>query len=157
MVIRRQSNNPFFGVLVVLVLFVMIWLAISAVRGIFMILSWLALPLFVLALILNYRVVTDYFKWLWRLLRQETVKGIIYTGLTLLAYPFVSAYLAMKAFNNNRWSENNPDEEVDGEYIKYKEVEIVDEEDDFLELEDLDEMKENPRRSNDSNAYDDMF
>ncbi len=153
--IRRQGSNPFIGVLVILLLFVMIWMAISAVRGVFMILSWLALPLFVLALILNYSVVTDYFKWLWKMLREDTVKGLIYSGLSIVAYPVVSAYLAFKAFTNNRWT--NPKaggNKSKGDYIDYKEVEITDEED-FLELPELDVMKKDSKNAD--NKYDDMF
>lgn len=157
MIFRRQGGNPFIGVIILIFVLVMIWLAISAVRGIFVILSWLALPLFILALVLNYQVVTDYFKWLWKTLKEDTVKGIIYTGLSLLAYPFVSAYLAFKAFSNNRWSSSTSDEDVKGSYIKYKEVEVV-EEDDFLDLPELEELKESKKKNQKpGNDYDEMF
>lgn len=122
-----------------------------------MILSWLALPLFIMALILNYQVVIDYFKWLWKLLREDTIKGVIYSGLSLIAYPVVTAYLAVKAFANNRWS--NPKAQgttKKGEYLTYEEVEEVEEEDDFLDLPDLDELKQKPDGNN-GNKYDDMF
>lgn len=149
--VRRQSGNPFFGIVILMVLLIMLWLAVSAVKGIFTLLSWFALPLFIFAMIMNYTVVVDYFKWLWKMLREDTIKGIIYTGLSALAYPLVSAYLALKAFNNNRWT--NPKAEgktKQGEYIGYEEVP---EDEDFLELPEIESLKE----TKDSNKYDDMF
>ena len=62
--VRRQSGNPFFGIVILMVLLIMLWLAVSAVKGIFTLLSWFALPLFIFAMIMNYTVVVDYFKWL---------------------------------------------------------------------------------------------
>jgi len=153
--IRRQGSNPFVGVIILLFLLAMIWVAISAVRGIFMILSWLALPLFIIALVLNYEVVIDYFKWLWRMLRTDTLKGVVYTGLSIIAYPVVTAYLAFKASSNNRWT--NPKAQGNkskGEYIEYNEVEITDEED-FLELPEVEEVRRS--KEGDDKKYDDMF
>ncbi len=153
MIVKGQSNNPFFGVIVLLFLLVMIWAAVTAVKGIFLILSWLALPLFVLALILNYEVVTGYIKSLWRTLRENPIKGLLYTGLSIVGYPLVSAYLAFKAMMNNRWLRPKKPRQVKGEYIKYQEVD----EDDFLDLPQLEDMKETKESSSDSNKYDEMF
>ena len=151
--IRTQRSNPLAGIIVIMFLVGMIWLAITALKGIFAILSWMALPLFVSALILNHNVVIEYFKWLIGLLKNDTIKGVIYSGLTVLAYPLVSAYLAFKALNNNRWT--NPKaqgEETKGEYLTFQEVEDVSDEEDFLHLPTLEESAEP-----ESNKYDDMF
>jgi len=155
MIVRREGSNPFFGILIVLFLFMMVWFAITAVRGIFMLLSWLALPLFILALVLNHKVVVEYVSWLWRMIKQDTIKGVVFTGLSLLGYPFVSAYLAFKALSNHRWKKSD-DDELKGEYIKYREVNLT-EDDDFLELPELDVVKKDSSGESDSNKYDDMF
>ena len=151
---QRQGSNPLVGIFILLFIAMMIWMAVTAVRGIFMILSWLALPLFILALIMNYSVVTDYGKWLWKMLKEDTVKGLLYTGLSIVGYPVVSAYLAFKAFANNRWTAGKKNKKSKGEYISYHEVE-VEEEDDFLELGEIEEIQEEARPQ--SNKYDDLF
>ena len=48
---NRQGMSPIAGVIGFLFLAMMIWMAISAVKGIFTLLSWVAIPLFVIALI----------------------------------------------------------------------------------------------------------
>jgi len=158
MIFRRESGNPFFGILIVLFLFMMVWFAITAVRGIFMLLSWLALPLFILALVLNHKVVVEYVSWLWRMIKRDTVKGLVFTGLSLVGYPFVSAYLAFKALSNYRLK-NSDEDDLKGEYIKYREVKVTDEDDDedFLELPELDVVKKERNEVDGSNNYDDMF
>lgn len=141
-----------------LFLFMMVWFAITAVRGIFILLSWLALPLFILALVLNHKVVVEYVSWLWRMIKRDTVKGLVFTGLSLVGYPFVSAYLAFKALSNHRLK-NSDEDDLKGEYIKYREVKVTDEDDDedFLELPELDVVKKERNGVDGSNNYDDMF
>ena len=75
---NRQGMSPIAGVIGFLFLAMMIWMAISAVKGIFTLLSWVAIPLFVIALILNYRVVTDYIGWIWKTTKTNPLKGVLY-------------------------------------------------------------------------------
>jgi len=157
MIVKKQGSNPLFGIIILLFLIMMIWMAITAVKGIFLILSWLALPLFIMAVVLNYQVVTGYFKWLWKLLREDTIKGIIYSGLSLVGYPVVSAYLAFKAFMNNRWTSKETVNESKGRYIKYNEVKVEEDDEDFLELPEIESLKEDKSEGKDGSKYDDMF
>ena len=148
---RKQGFSPVAGIIGLLFVAMMIWIAVSAVKGVFTILSWLALPLFVIALVLNYRVVIDYFQWIWRTIREDTPKGLLYALGSALGYPLVSAYLAFKAYTTKKVGSKGRDKA--GEYIKYKEVE----EDDFLELPDLDDVKQKQAQPRSDNTYDDVF
>lgn len=151
---NRQSVNPMAGIIAFLFIAMMIWIAVSAVKGVFVILSWLALPLFVIALVLNYRVVTNYIGWIWQTIKKDPLRGSLYGIGSVLGYPFVSAYLAFKAYTSRKFGKGKPkDGTSKGDYIKYEEVE----EDDFLELEDLDKLKEKQIEKRSNNEYDDLF
>ena len=152
---NRQSVSPMAGIIALLFVAMIIWIAVSAVKGIFVILSWLALPLFIIALVLNYNVVLDYINWIWRKIKQDPLKGTLYGVASVIGYPLVSAYLAFKAYASKKFGfKRNPKDKAKGDYIKYEEV---DEEDDFLELEDLDKVKEKQTQSTSRNKYDDLF
>lgn len=150
---NRQRVNPMAGIIAFLFIAMMIWIAVSAVKGVFMILSWLALPLIVIALVLNYRVVLNYIGWIWQTIKRDPIKGALYGIGSVLGYPFVSAYLAFKAYTSKKFG-SAPKAEGKGDYIKYEEVEV---EEDFLELEDLDDMNQKQIEKRSNNDYDDLF
>jgi len=145
---------------------VMIWFLISTVSLVVKVLySYLAIPLLLIALFLNYSVVTDYFSGLMREIKEDTGKGLIKTAASIAGYPFVFAYLALKAWTKRALGSKRPSvkdqkskgkDDSKGDYIKYEEVE----EDDFLELEDIDKkkvkVKQTQSKTND-NDYDDLF
>jgi hypothetical protein len=153
MIKKYSSNNPLSGIIALLFIVFLGWLVFNFVKGLFSILTLLALPLFVLALILNYRVVIDHFKWLWGLIKKDTGKGVLYSIGTVVAYPVVSAYLFFKAFTTRKQAikENSKKK---GEYLSYEESE---EEDDFLELPDVDYKVIEEKQTRPNNKYDDLF
>ena len=146
---RKSSNSPFTGIIAVVFIAFMVWLVFNFVKGLFSILAFLALPLFVLAIILNYRVVTDYFKWLWKLIKTDTGKGILFSIGSVIGYPLVSAWLFFKAFTTRKSSTKK---KKSHDYLKYEEV---DEDEDFLELPDVDKYK--VKETKPDNKYDDLF
>ena len=145
----RQSSNPFAGIIAILFVVFLIWLIFNFLKGVFSILSLLALPLFILALVFNYSVVTDYFKWVFNFFKTDIVKGLLATGATVIGYPLVSAYLFFKAFSTRKFGKKK-EEKGPGDYIKYEEVE-----EDFLELPETPGEKVKQTRS--QNNYDDLF
>lgn len=145
------------GIIAILFLLMMGWLALKAVTGVFAILSWFAIPLFVLALILNYRVVPDYVNWVFDKIRKDPLKGLLVAGGSIVGYPLVSAWLALKAYTTRKKIKKQKGNPKKGEYVKYEEVEQI-EEDDFLELDDLDDIKvkQKPPQAS-QNDYDNLF
>ena len=121
-----RSVNPFLLLLALLgVLFFAFWFLKNIV---FRILYAAAPVLLILALVMNYRVVLGYGKWLIDTLRSNLVVGLIATALTIVGYPFVSAFLAYRAYQL-RGETFKRKKKGEGEYIKYTEVE-----DDFLDI-----------------------
>jgi len=161
----RPKKNGSIMVRVVPLLFfvVMAWVVISVVSTTVKLLyGYLALPLLVLALILNYSVVTDFVAGLAKEIKEDTGKGLIKAAAAALGYPFVFAYLALKAWMKRTLGTKRPsvkEQKKKGDYIKYEEVEV---EEDFLELEDIDKanekikVKQTETKSTDTD-YDDLF
>jgi hypothetical protein len=140
-----RSANPLVLILVVLgVLFAAFWILKYVV---FKILYTLAPFLFALALILNYRVVLGYGKWVMDLFKSSILTGILASVLSVVGYPFVSAFLAFRAYQlrGETWRKN--DETKEGEYIKYREVE-----EDFLDI-----SEEKRKGEEFKDQYKDMF
>ena len=140
------------GLIFLLIMLGMVYFAFKAVSGIFWILSVMAPIMFIAALVINHRVVTDYLKKIFRLLKEDTPKGLLWTAGTVIGYPVVAAWLAFKAFTTRGSKKYQKEKRKEKEYIKYEEVE---ESEDFLELPDLDEVK--PKQGRSTNDYDDMF
>jgi len=162
---KHKKASVFVRIIPLLFFAVMIWVLITVVStAVKLLYGYLAFPLLLIALFLNYSVVTDFFSGLVREIREDTGKGLIKTALTAAGYPFVFAYLAGKAYLKRTLGSKRASvkdqrankEEKKGDYIKYEEVE----DEDFLELEEIDKVrvKEKQTRTNDAdNDYDDLF
>lgn len=163
---RKSSSAGLFArVIPIIFLVIMMWLVISTVSFAFKAFySYLAIPLLIIALVLNYSVVTDHISGLLRDIKNDTGKGLLKAAGNLVFYPFVFGYLAMKAWGMRALGKKRPSvkeqrekKSKKGDYIKYEEVKKDD--DDFLELEDIDKPKVKVKQTRDSsnNDYDDLF
>ncbi len=148
-----SSPFGFLGPLLILALFFtgLFFLA----KGVFWLLSWVAPILLIITLILDYTVVTDFFKFVGKLLRENTIMGILAVLLVIFGYPIVSGFLFFKAIGKR--SIKKVVDQVEREKNTYTEYEeVVEEEENFLELPPLNKKPE-PTRQTKSNEYDDMF
>ncbi len=129
--------------LVMLVLFFMLLFFVA--RGVFRLLAWLAPFLFIATLILDYRVVVDYGKYLYRTLNRNAFWGIVMTVLTIVGFPVVVAFLFGKAllFKRAEKTQRELEEDREGEYIPYEEVDEEEAEDDeFIDLPEFQKEKD---------------
>lgn len=161
---NRSSAGLFAKVIPIIFLVAMMWLVVSTVSFAFKLFySYLAIPLLIIALFLNYSVVTDHINSLMRGIKEDAGKGLIKLVGNVVFYPFVFAFLAMKAWGKRALGSKRPSVKEQkgkdgkkGEYIKYEEVE----KEDFLELEDIDKPKPKVKvkQSRETgNDYDDLF
>lgn len=123
--------NPFVFLLI-LVLFIMslFWLT----KGLLKILSFIAPVLLIGALIVNYRVVLGYGKWISDSLKRNPLFGILAIIFTIIGFPIVSAFLFVRALLSKGVGTSSVRKR--GEYIKYEKVD-----EDFLDLSELKEHK----------------
>ncbi len=148
------SRSPLSGVIPLLLFVGFFFLLYKLATGIFTILSWLTIPFILIALILDYTVVTDYFKYIFNLIQKRPVMGVGLGVLTIFGYPFVSAFLAFRAYMSKKISDfQNGGQTKQEKYTEYEEVE----EDDFLELEPLEEPEIVKSTKGAKNDYEDLF
>lgn len=78
------------------------------VSGIFWLLYQIAPLLLIGALILNYRVVTDFVKYVWKTLNENPLFGVLMIIFSIFAYPLVFAYLLAKAYTSRGQERDEP-------------------------------------------------
>ncbi len=150
-----SSNSPFgfLGPLLILTIFFTAFFFLA--KGLFWLLSWVAPILLIITLIIDYKIVVNFLKYLWELLKNNTVLGIISVILVVLGYPFVCGFLLLKALGKR--SIGKVMEQAEKERNTYTEYEEVVEDDSFLELPPLQKQAKQAPNPQKSNEYDDMF
>lgn len=154
----QKGGSPFgsFGAVVGLILFFVMLYFLA--KGLFYVLSFAAPVMFLITLFIDHHVVLDYGKFIIKLLKENTIIGIVGVILTLVGFPIVSGFLFFKALArrtiNKKLDEiglGKPKEE----YAEYEEV--VDEETDFLELPEIEKPTRTSRSTDTTNEYEDLF
>jgi len=133
---RKVDINPFNSILSIVFL-VAIFIGLYYVAtGLFEILSLLAPFMLIGALIINYKVVTNYGKWLLNTLKTNFVRGLIMSILTFVGFPVISGYLLLKAYLSKKVEKIQADfqERSRPDYADFEEV--GDTEMDFEDLSD---------------------
>ena len=153
---RNIDVNPFSSIFSILTM-VLIFVALFFVaQGIFSILAWLAPILIIATIIIDYKVILGYGKWLLNLLRKDILVGIGGILLTVFGFPIIAGFLFGKALLYRKMKKMNQDfeEERAGEFLEYEEIE-----EDFsspLELPTIEKEKKQSNKSND-NDYEQLF
>lgn len=152
---QASNNNPFSSIIgVVLGILFLLGLFFVA-RFIFTILYYLSPVMLIAALIIDYKTVTGYGKWLVDKVKTNPLLGIGGILLTVLAFPLVSLFLLGKALFKKkvREVEQEVERQREGEYVDFEELDS--EPMDLKQLEERFREQENlkRRRSN----YDDFF
>ncbi len=131
--VNNKKSDPINTIISLIMLVVVFMLIFFVARGVFRLLTWMAPFLFIATLILDYKVILSYGKYLLRTLERNVIWGIVMTVLTVIGFPLVIAFLFGKAllFRRVKTVEKEMEEEKMGEYIPYEEV---DEEEEFLDL-----------------------
>ena len=124
MSLRKLNVNPLVGFFV---LAGVVLVSIFLFRALFRILYFFAPALIILALIINYKTVLNYGKWLLKTLKENPLTGVIYIALTVLGFPFVSFYLFGKAILSRQLKKINKEQEINSKG-QYADFEILDEE-----------------------------
>ncbi len=142
------SGNSIVGAIVGIIALIGIYFVAGFIISILY--KW-ALLLLIPAAIIDYKVITGYFKWLGRLTRKNTGAGVAAIVFSALFYPFVSIFLLGKALFKRRikQAETQAREQREGEFIEYEEVQ----EEKPLELPDM----EKPEQETPKSDYEKLF
>nr|MBS0037467.1 hypothetical protein [Saprospiraceae bacterium] len=139
--VNNKKVNPLNTIFSLVMLVIVFMLIFFVARGVFRLLTWLAPFLFIATLILDYKVVLAYGKYLLRTLDRNIYWGIIMTVLTVIGFPLVIAFLFGKAllFRKVDRVVKEKEQKQKEEFVPYEEVE--DEDDDANEYLDLPEFQ----------------
>ncbi len=119
-----SGTNAIIGIVfLVLAMMAVFWLA----KSIFSILAWAAPLLLIATLIIDYRVIINYGKWLMNLLKSNLVSGILFSLLTIVGFPVVSVLLLGRALLNKK-VKSLQQEFQQKEQAEFTDYEIVEEE-----------------------------
>lgn len=145
-----KGNGIFGFIFLVLLLVGLFFLA----RGIFTILSWAAPVLIIGALIINYRTVINYFKFILSLLKRSALTGIIAILLSIIGFPILSGVLFGKAILDRKMRRLKQTyiEREEGEFVQHEEV-IKRQPEEKLDLPPF----EKPQPEKKVNRYEDLF
>ncbi len=140
---RSKNKSPISGIFGLIILALVLVGLFMLARFVFRILAFLAPVLIIVALILDYKTVIGYGKWLVNLVKQTPLMGILAIVLTVLGFPLVSAFLAGKAYlsRNVKQAEKEQEPQREGEYIDFEEVD-----EQPLELPELSKIKKEEER-----------
>ena len=160
---RRIDINPgnsLAGILLMVFIFVALYFI---AKSIFTLLSWLAPVLVLGTAIINYKVLTSYGKWVFKLLKNNPLYGIGAIIMTVIGFPIVAGFLFAKALLYRKADQLKQEYETQthGELIDYEEIE---EEDPIVPLElppikkSKPRIRQNPPKSSPpNNEYEQFF
>ena len=123
-------------------------------KGVFTVLAWVAPVLIILALLINYRTVLNYLKFMLGLLQRNPVGGIIGILLSFFGFPILAGVLFGKSILDRKVKKLNEayQAEKDGEFVEFEEI-IKPERETKLDLPPLE--KQAPVKKD--NQYEDLF
>lgn len=147
------SNSPFGFIGPILILAVFFAALFFIARGLYILFRFVAPVLFILTLILDYKVVVDFFKTVRELFRKNWVVALVATILGIVMYPVITGYLFFKALGKRNMKKIN--DEIEKDKNTYTEYEEIVEDDTFLKLPPLNKNPEPQKQEN--NKYDHLF
>lgn len=93
----NRSDNPWSIIIGVAVIVLLIAGVFWALRMAFMLLYYLSPLLLIAALVIDYKVVLDYLKWVRTTFRRNALSGVIISLLSVVGFPVLSAYFLGRA------------------------------------------------------------
>jgi len=129
-------------------------------KGVFTVLTWIAPVLIGLALLINYRTILNYLKFMLSLLQRNPLGGIIGILLSFFGFPILAGVLFGKSILDRKVRKLNEayQAEKEGEYVEYEEVKPAKET--RLDLPPLEKDKpvaEKQPPAEKDNRYEDLF
>jgi len=145
---NNNEGSPFSAILGIVGMVLGLILLLFIARFIFRILWFLSPILLIGALIVDYKGVINFGKWLIALFKRDTILGVVATILTIFGFPIVAGFLLGKGLFKRRAKEKRMEQK------RQREGELVD----FEELDSKPlELKELEKDEEEGSAYDDMF
>lgn len=145
------KTNGIFGFIFLILMMLALFFV---VKGIFKILTIAAPVLIIGALIINYRTVVNYFRFVLSLFKRSVLTGIIAVILSIIGFPLVAGILFGKSILDRKVNKLRKDIETrrQGEFVEFEEV-VPRRKEQPLDLPPI----EKARPTQKGNQYEDLF
>ncbi|MBK7406851.1 MAG: hypothetical protein IPL49_12695 [Saprospirales bacterium] len=116
------KGNTWGAILVLVIAFIAVFFI---AKSIFWLLSLVAPVLLIAAVIIDYKVLTNYINWLVSLAKRNLLVGLGAIALSIIGYPVVFALLLGRALMNRKLKQIEKQQQVhrDGELVDFEELE----------------------------------
>jgi hypothetical protein len=120
----KRSDNPWNAIIGVAVIVVFMVGLFMLARFVFRILAFLSPIMLIAALVIDYTVVTDYFKWIRNTFRRDAIAGVIIGILSVIGFPVLSGYFLARALLKKQVKKAKAEYERkrDGDLVEYEEL-----------------------------------
>lgn len=156
----NKSPNPFSSLISILIFIGVLVVLFFLLKGLVTVLYWVTPVLLVATLIVNYRVVVDYFVSIFETFQTDILMGMLKVVFTLVCYPIVIGWLFIKALFYRKMDTvkkqfEDQIRQKQGEYAEFEEIsteinETKSEQPTIVEL-------PKPKEKEKSNPYDNLF
>jgi hypothetical protein len=121
----NKSDNPWNAIIGVAVIVIFMVGLFMLARFVFRILAFLSPIMLIAALVIDYTVVTDYFKWVRNTFRRDAIAGVIIGILSVIGFPVLSGYFLARALLKKQVKKAKAEYERrrDGDLVEYEELE----------------------------------
>ncbi|WP_373552123.1 hypothetical protein [Haliscomenobacter sp.] len=120
----KRSDTPWNAIIGVAVIVVFMVGLFMLARFVFRILAFLSPIMLIAALVIDYTVVTDYFKWIRNTFRRDAIAGVIIGILSVFGFPVLSGYFLARALLKKQVKKAKAEYERkrDGDLVEYEEL-----------------------------------
>jgi hypothetical protein len=157
----NSNSNPFGSIVSLVVMIGILLLLFFLVKGFITILYWLAIPIFIITLIINYRVVANYVTSLFDTFQTDILMGVVKVGFTILCYPIVIGWLFAKAlvYRKVETLQKSFEEQTQKlekeQFVDYEDLTNKNQDDILKGIDKLEMPK--PKEKDKNNPYDNIF
>jgi hypothetical protein len=125
---NNQNNNPWSGIIGLLMILGFVVGLFMLARFVFRLLFFLSPVFFVAALVIDYRVFTNHINWIAGLFKRELALGLLVSFLSIVGFPVLALYLLGRALMNRESKKalSAYEKQRDGELIDYEVVDDFD-------------------------------
>ncbi len=149
---NNNQGSPVNTIVGVVILVLGLLFLLFLARFIFRILWMISPLLLVAALIVDYKGVINYGKWIVALFKRDTIIGVVASILTVFGFPLVAGFLLGKGLFKKRARKMQEEQKRrrEGEFVDFEELDSKP-----LDLPELERRKE--KKKDTGSEYDDLF
>jgi len=121
----NKSDNPWKAIIGVAVIVTFLVGLFMLARFVFTLMYYLSPIMLIAALIIDYRVVLDYFKWVRNTFRRDNISGVLIGIVSIIGFPILSAYFLANALLKKQVKKVKTayERQRDGDLVEYEELE----------------------------------